>query len=215
MRLRCRTSTPRAPQTSASMEWRSITNTANRSSSSEISPDMSSVVFHRASAIFLSCGHCRRSRSPGGSRNTGNILASSEAAIRHSGKRARRAGVTGAATGRFVFLALSPFVAKPDLIEIFGCNLLDDETQRDGFAELCGLRANKPFECVGETFESAGVMSYLAGHPGWRDDKVVSRLNEEFPSAEENRPAALRALLEVRHPHRVPARYLAMLDARG
>jgi hypothetical protein len=116
---------------------------------------------------------------------------------------------------RFVFLALSPFVAKPDLVEIFGCNLLDDETQHDGFAELCGLHANKPFECVGETFESAGVMSYLAGHPGWRDDKVVSRLNEEFPSVEENRPAALRALLEVRHPHRVPARYLAMLDACG
>ncbi len=116
---------------------------------------------------------------------------------------------------RFVFLALSAFVAKPDLIGIFGCNLLDDETQRDGFAELCGLRANKPFECVGETFESAGVMSYLADQPDWRDDKVVSRLNEEFPSVEENGPAPLRALLEVRHPHRVPARYLAMLDACG
>jgi UDP-N-acetyl-alpha-D-muramoyl-L-alanyl-L-glutamate epimerase len=116
---------------------------------------------------------------------------------------------------RFVFLALSAFVAKPDLIGIFGCNLLDDETQHDGFAELCGLRANKPFECVGETFESAGVMSYLADQPDWREDKVVRRLNEEFPSVEENRPAPLRALLEVRYPHRVPAQYLAMLDARG
>jgi hypothetical protein len=116
---------------------------------------------------------------------------------------------------RFVFLALSPFVAKPDLIEIFGCNLLDDEAQRDGFAELCGLRANKPFECVGETSESAGVMSHLAGHPEWRDDSVVRRLNEEFPSLRNSRPAEFRALLEVRHPHRVPARYLAMLDACG
>jgi hypothetical protein len=116
---------------------------------------------------------------------------------------------------RFVFLALSPFVAKPDLIEIFGCNLLDDGTQRDGFAELCGLQANKPFECVGETSESAAVMSYLAGHPKWRDDRVVRRLNEEFPSLSESGPAEFRALLEVRHPHRVPARYLAMLDACG
>src|SRR5690349_18885177 len=114
---------------------------------------------------------------------------------------------------RFVFLALSPFVAKPDLIGIFGCNLLDDETQRDGFAELCGLRANKPFECVGETFESAGVMSYLADHPDWRDDAVVRRLNKEFSSLGANGPAEFQALLEVRHPHRVPARYLALLDA--
>ena len=116
---------------------------------------------------------------------------------------------------RFVFLALSPFVAKPDLIEIFGCNLLDDETQRDGFAELCGLRANKPFECVGETFESAGVMSYLADHPDWRDDGVVRRLNEESALLRHRGPTEFRALLEVRHSHRVPAPYLAMLDACG
>ncbi len=116
---------------------------------------------------------------------------------------------------RFVFLALSPFVAKPDLIEIFGCNLLDDETQHSGFAELCGLQANKPFECVGETYESAGVMSYLADHPDWRNDRLVRRLNEEFPSLADGGATALRALFEVRHPHRVPAPYLAMLDACG
>jgi hypothetical protein len=116
---------------------------------------------------------------------------------------------------RFVFLALSPFVAKSDLIEIFGCNLLDDEAQRDGFAELCGLRANKPFECVGETSESAGVMSHLADRPDWRDDKVVRRLNGEFPSLRQRGPAEFRALFEVRHPHRVPAPYLAILDACG
>jgi hypothetical protein len=116
---------------------------------------------------------------------------------------------------RFVFLALSPFVAKPDLINIFGRNLLDDETQSDGFAELCGLRANKPFECVGETSESACVMSYLADHPDWRDDRVVRRLNQEFPSLRDGGSAEFRTLFEIRHPHRVPAAYLAMLDACG
>jgi hypothetical protein len=116
---------------------------------------------------------------------------------------------------RFVFLALSPFVAKADLIEIFGGNLLDDGTQGDGFAELCGLRANKPFECVGEISESAGVMCYLADHPDWRDDRVVRRLNEEFPSLRDNGSAELQELFKTRHPHRVPAPYLAMLNACG
>ena len=116
---------------------------------------------------------------------------------------------------RFVFLALAPFVEKPALIGIYGRDLLDDGAQTDGFAELCGLRAHKPFECVGEISESAGSMSYLMGHPDWRDDNVVRRLSEECPGLRNKEHAGFWALLEVRHPHRVPAPYLAMLDACG
>jgi hypothetical protein len=116
---------------------------------------------------------------------------------------------------RFVFLALSPFVAKPELIEVFGRNILDDESQQDGFAELCGLQEHKPFECVGETSESAGVMSYLGDHPDWREDRVVCRLSEGFPALRHRDPTEYRALFEVRNPHRVPDRYMAMLDACG
>jgi UDP-N-acetyl-alpha-D-muramoyl-L-alanyl-L-glutamate epimerase len=114
---------------------------------------------------------------------------------------------------RFVFLALSPFVSKPDLVEIFGRDLLDDESQCDGFAKLCGLQEHKPFECVGETSESATVMSYLATRPDWREDWVVRQLNEDFPSLRQSGSAQYRALFEVRHPHRVPPSYMAMLDA--
>ena len=45
----------------------------------------------------------------------------------------------------------------------FGCNMLDEPSQVDGFAELCGLLRHKPFECVGEIEESAAVMAHLAG----------------------------------------------------
>ena len=116
---------------------------------------------------------------------------------------------------RFVFLALAPFVGKSDLVQIFGHNLLDDRTQRDGFAELCGLEQYKPFECVGETAESAAVISYLGGHPDWGQDAVVRQLNDEFPVLRHTDPAQFRALLEIRHPHRVPPSYMAMLDACG
>lgn len=116
---------------------------------------------------------------------------------------------------RFVFLALAPFVAKPDLVAIFGRNLLNDDAQAGGFAELCGLQKHKPFECVGETFESAAVMSSLANHPAWREDRVVRQLNQEFPALAGIDPGQFRALLEIRPPHRVPASYMAMLDACG
>ena len=116
---------------------------------------------------------------------------------------------------RFVFLALAPFIPKRDLIGIFGRNLLDDPTQSDGFAALCGLQEHKPFECVGETFESAAVMSNLGDRPDWRDDYVVRQLSDTFPELRLRDPAEYRTLFELRHPHRVPASYMAMLDACG
>ena len=116
---------------------------------------------------------------------------------------------------RFVFLVLSPFIAKPDLINIFGRNLLDDPTQRDGFAALCGLQEHKPFECVGEIAESAAVMSYLGNAPNWREDVVVCRLHDAFPALGQLDPAEYRALSQARHPHRVPDSFMAMLDACG
>ena len=116
---------------------------------------------------------------------------------------------------RFVFLALSPFIAKAELARIFGRNLLDDETQVDGFAALCGLQAHKPFECVGEVTESAAVMSYLGRRPDWQNDAVVRQLRSGFGSLRQIGQGEYRALLQIRHPHRVPDRYMAMLDASG
>ena len=116
---------------------------------------------------------------------------------------------------RFVFLALAPFIPKRDLIGIFGRNLLDDPMQSDGFAALCGLQEHKPFECVGETFESAAVMSNLGDRPDWRDDCVVRQLSDTFPELRRRDQAEYRTLFELRHPHRVPASYMAMLDACG
>jgi UDP-N-acetyl-alpha-D-muramoyl-L-alanyl-L-glutamate epimerase len=114
---------------------------------------------------------------------------------------------------RFVFLALAPSIEKTELISIFGRNLFDDETQLDGFAELCGLRDHKPFECVGELAESAAVMSHLGGHPDWRDDAVVRQLHSAFASLRQRDPADFRALFEVKYPHRVSEHYMAKLDA--
>jgi hypothetical protein len=116
---------------------------------------------------------------------------------------------------RFVFLALAPFVAKPDLVAIFGKDLLDEARQTEGFAELCGLARHKPFECVGEVAESAAAMAHLTNDPLWRDDAVVRRLSQEFPALRQSDGAAWRRLFETRHPHRLPERYLAMLDACG
>jgi UDP-N-acetyl-alpha-D-muramoyl-L-alanyl-L-glutamate epimerase len=113
---------------------------------------------------------------------------------------------------RFVFLALAPFVTKGDLVSVFGRDLLDDASQAGGFAELCGLAAHKPFECVGETGESAAALAHLAGLAEWREDVVVRQLGRPIAATD---PPPLAALLAGRHPHRVPPRFLEMLDACG
>lgn len=116
---------------------------------------------------------------------------------------------------RFVFLALAPFVARTELAGIFGHDLLNDENQCNGFAALCGLREHKPFECIGEVAESAAVMAHLGRHPDWQDNVVVRRLHAMFPALPKADPGDYRALLTARHPHRVPQRFMEMLDACG
>jgi UDP-N-acetyl-alpha-D-muramoyl-L-alanyl-L-glutamate epimerase len=113
---------------------------------------------------------------------------------------------------RFVFLALAPFVDKRALIGIFGRDLLDDPAQCAGFAALCGLGAYKPFECVGETAESAAAFAFLGAQPKWREDAVVRHMLAALPPRCGDRPE-YEAALARKGPHRVPERYLAMLDA--
>jgi UDP-N-acetyl-alpha-D-muramoyl-L-alanyl-L-glutamate epimerase len=143
------------------------------------------------------------------------IFRSCNTAFRQSPAMRTRTWCCNCPKCRFVFLALSPFVAKSELIEIFDRNLLDDPNQTAGFAELCGMVEHKPFECVGETSECAAVMSYLGEDRDWRDDVVVRRLNDEFPALRQGNAATYPTLFEVRHPHQVPASYMAMLDACG
>jgi hypothetical protein len=110
---------------------------------------------------------------------------------------------------RFVFLALAPFVEKQRLVATFGRDMLDDLSQIDGFAELCGFQSHKPFECVGEVEESAITLRHISHMVDWRENVVVRALAPRIDGCD------FASLLVPRGPHLVPERYLAMLDACG
>ncbi|MES2207500.1 MAG: endonuclease domain-containing protein [Pseudomonadota bacterium] len=117
---------------------------------------------------------------------------------------------------RFIFLALAPFLGKPQLIEIFGHNLLNDNTQYEGFAELCGLSAHKPFECVGEIEESALLIQKLSTHTEWRNDAIVEKIGQQLnsqPSEQLKFEERFQYLFAIKEPHHVPPDYLRMLCA--
>ena len=113
---------------------------------------------------------------------------------------------------RFVFLALAPFLAKRDLIAIFGRDLLAEPEQLAGFRALCGLGDWKPFECVGEVSESAAVVAHLAAQKEWESEPLLRELAADLRSSRQEL-ADFSSLFPNRHPHRVPEAYLRMLDA--
>lgn len=53
----------------------------------------------------------------------------------------------------FVYLILSPFLDPEEVREIFGRDMLEDESLRDTLEKLTGIQEEKPFECVGSRSE--------------------------------------------------------------
>lgn len=49
----------------------------------------------------------------------------------------------------FVYIILSPFIAKEKMISIFGCDMYEDRELLPILLELLGYAETKPFECVG------------------------------------------------------------------
>ena len=113
----------------------------------------------------------------------------------------------------FVFLALAPFLPKPRLLQIFGRNLLDDETQAAGFDALVEYRDHKPFECVGEASEARAAFAALAARPEWREDALVARFREDIAPRLDAAQLGLQPWLEPAGEHGVPLRFAGALDA--
>lgn len=61
----------------------------------------------------------------------------------------------------FVYIILSPFLYKDDLVDIFKTDLYDDKELLTIFKELIGDALTKPFECVGTTKEVRFSVSYV------------------------------------------------------
>ncbi len=114
---------------------------------------------------------------------------------------------------RFVFLALAPFSSPAHLAEIFGGDMLADESQYEGFALLAASGGHKPFECVGEEQESIAAIRLLAADERWRDHAVVRRLAAEVLPAHPLPAGDPAAVLALSDEHDLPPGLLDDLRA--
>lgn len=114
---------------------------------------------------------------------------------------------------RFVFLVMAPFAEPERLREIFGRDMLEDDSQFEGFALLAASGGLKPFECVGEEEESRIAMRMLAADPRWRDHRVVRRLTAEvLPGSPADDEAAEQAFA-LADEHSVPSELMPAVRA--
>ena len=114
---------------------------------------------------------------------------------------------------RFVFLVMAPFSEPEHIREIFGSDMLEDESQFEGFALLTATGGFKPFECVGEEEESKAAIGMLAADPRWRDHRIVRRLSEQVLSESATEETLAVRALELSDEHTVPLELMASLRA--
>jgi hypothetical protein len=114
---------------------------------------------------------------------------------------------------RFVFLALAPFSDPGHLREVFGCDLLEDESQFAGFALLTATGGHKPFECVGEEQESLAAIRLLAKDERWSGHGVVRRLVAEVLPRHPPTAGDPEEVLALSDDHEVPAALMADVGA--
>ena len=105
----------------------------------------------------------------------------------------------------FVCVILSPFLPRDAVRAIFGEDLLDKESLLPQMRELCGLSAEKPFECIGTVDEVRAAV--------WRTIRRLRDQGEPLPrllawcagNVPECRDTLLSAFNEAHH---VPEKYL-------
>lgn len=76
---------------------------------------------------------------------------------------------------RFVFLALSTALERDEVVRVFGGDMLDDESQLEGFSDMLDPQ-RKPFECVGTVAEVSTAFAELCEDPSWSGAVVVERM---------------------------------------
>jgi hypothetical protein len=108
---------------------------------------------------------------------------------------------------------MAPFSEPDHMREIFGSDMLEDESQFEGFALLTATGGIKPFECVGEEEESKAAIGMLAADPRWRDHRIVRRLSAQVLNGSAEEKTLVAKALELSDEHSVPPELMASVRA--
>lgn len=110
----------------------------------------------------------------------------------------------------FVFLLLSAFLPKIEVINIFKKNLFADESLLTTYKELLGIEGFKPFECVGTPEESLWAFAEVLKRGEYTDDVIVKLIAGIL----QNRVDIQNSnVLSVRHDNIIPKEFTGILSS--
>ncbi|MBE6149136.1 MAG: hypothetical protein E7170_00245 [Firmicutes bacterium] len=107
----------------------------------------------------------------------------------------------------FVYIILSPFLYKEELINIFNQDLYEKEELLNIFKELIGDAETKPFECVGTTKEVRYAISYLINRLGDNLPCLLKYYKDNYELSDINEPL----LKEFNNENNLPQEFVSLL----
>lgn len=107
----------------------------------------------------------------------------------------------------FIFLALSSFLPKKELVKIFGKNLFADEKLQPLFLSLIGKHEFKPFECVGTLEESMAAFILASKNGGYKDDFVMKYFDTKILGSIENPNELVEEVLKIGSTENIPEEF--------
>lgn len=111
----------------------------------------------------------------------------------------------------FMFLMLSSFLPKDDVIGIFGQNLFADGSLIPLYQKLLGIKDIKPFDCVG-TFEEVAVAFYLVYEKGeFKDEPVIKMFERLVLPGMKDVSKLKNHLLEIGNEDSLPKEFMNIL----
>jgi hypothetical protein len=106
----------------------------------------------------------------------------------------------------FTYIILAPFISAPELVQIFGSDLLKNKELKTSFEELTGKSPVKPFECVGTPDEVNSAINQVFS-PG----QPLPLLLSEYPFNQNYKKQFELLLNGFSDEHTIPSVFLSTL----
>ncbi|NND64708.1 MAG: hypothetical protein HKM24_01980 [Gammaproteobacteria bacterium] len=101
---------------------------------------------------------------------------------------------------------MAPYLNKSNFLKAFENNILDVDHNTQMAKDLCGIGDSKPWDCVGDTVDTAASLSYLGSQNEWASDVIphalVAKLHDKF--GESHLKDRLASELTARKRHFIP-----------
>lgn len=106
----------------------------------------------------------------------------------------------------YTSVLLAPFLSVERHAEVFQSQPLHNPDNFNFLREIAGLTDAKPWECVGERREVAAALAHLLTVEGWKEAKLISRIEAELFSVwdRDDLRRAWDEALDARSEHRMP-----------